>query len=217
MVIQNFKKFKSLTLDFESGKNVLIGNNEAGKSSILLALDLALGGSRNRIEALGAEALLNKDSVNTFLAGEKSLEKLPELIVDVFLEEGDDESLYGTNNVHQRQTDGLRMIIAVMAEYGEAVQAILADDQPNFPFEYYAVRFETFACRPYAAFNRPIKHMMLDGSRIDGDHASREYGRHRPARNRAPCRWREESQRVPAMPPGSSWCRLRIEQHVRQA
>ena len=91
VVIQNFKKFKTLTLDFESGKNVLIGNNEAGKSSILLALDLALGGSRNRIEALGAEALLNKDSVDTFLAGEKSLEKLPELIVDVFLEEGDDE------------------------------------------------------------------------------------------------------------------------------
>mgnify|MGYP003575497902 FL=1 len=177
VVIQNFKKFKTLTLDFESGKNVLIGNNEAGKSSILLALDLALGGSRNRIEALGAETLLNKDSVNTFLAGEKSLEKLPELIVDIFLEEGDDENLYGTNNVHQRKTDGLRMILAVMAEYGEAVQAILSDGQPNFPFEYYSVRFETFAGRSYAAFNRPIKHMMLDGSRIDGDYASREYTR----------------------------------------
>ncbi|WP_241730186.1 AAA family ATPase [Pseudomonas sp. SST3] len=78
------KNSKRSQLDFESGKNVLIGNNEAGKSTILLALDLALGGSRNRIEALGAEALLNKDSVDTFLAGEKSLEKLPELIVDVF-------------------------------------------------------------------------------------------------------------------------------------
>ena len=93
VVIQNFKKFKSLTLDFECGKSVLIGNNEAGKSSILLALDLALGGSRNRIEALGAETLLNQDSVTTFLAGEKSLEKLPELIVDVFLEEGDNEKI----------------------------------------------------------------------------------------------------------------------------
>lgn len=30
VVIQNFKKFKSLTLDFEPGKTVLIGNNEAG-------------------------------------------------------------------------------------------------------------------------------------------------------------------------------------------
>lgn len=177
VVIQNFKKFKTLTLDFDSEKNVLIGNNEVGKSSILLALDLALGGSRNRIETLGAETLLNKDSVSIFLAGEKSFAKLPELIVDVFVEEGDDENLYGTNNVHQQKTDGLRMILAVMAEYGEAVQAILADDKPNFPFEYYAVRFETFAGRPYAAFNRPFKHMMLDGSRIDGDYASREYTR----------------------------------------
>lgn len=177
VVIQNFKKFKSLTLDFESGKNVLIGRNEAGKSSVLLALDLALGGSRNRVEALGVETLLNKEAVDTFLAGEKSLEKLPELVVDVFVEEGDDENLYGTNNTHQRKTDGLRMIVAVIGEYSEAVQAILADAQPNFPFEYYAVRFETFAGRPYAAFNRPFKHLMLDSSRIDGDYASREYTR----------------------------------------
>ena len=97
---------------------MLIGRNEAGKSSVFLALDLALGGSRDRIEALGEETLLNKKAVDTFLAGEKSLEKLPELVVDVFVEEGDDENLYGTNNVHQRKTDGLRMIVAVMGEYG---------------------------------------------------------------------------------------------------
>ncbi|WP_237673562.1 ATP-dependent nuclease [Vreelandella profundi] len=177
VVINNFKKFKSLTLDFEPGKNVLVGNNEAGKSSVLLALDITLGGSRNRVETLGVHNLLNKEAVDAFLVDEKCLDELPKLTVDIFLEEADDESLYGTNNALQRNTDGLRMVIAPMEEYGEAIQAVLDDAHPNFPFEYYAVHFLTFAGRPYAAFNRPIKHLMLDSARIDGNYAAREYTR----------------------------------------
>ena len=34
VVIQNFKKIKYLTLDFEPSKTVLIGNNEAGHLEI---------------------------------------------------------------------------------------------------------------------------------------------------------------------------------------
>tara|TARA_R110001583_G_C5665157_1_gene410021 strand:- start:2082 stop:3644 length:1563 start_codon:yes stop_codon:yes gene_type:complete len=177
VVIHNFKKFKNLTLDFESGKNVLVGDNEAGKSSVLLAIDMALGGSRNRVETLGVHNLLNKKAVDTFLAGEKRLDMLPILTVDIFLEEAGDEYLYGTNNALQRNTDGLRMVVAPMEEYGEAIKAVLADAQSNFPFEYFAVQFLTFAGRPYAAFNRPIKHLMLDSSRIDGNYAAREYTR----------------------------------------
>ncbi|PHV33228.1 ATP-dependent endonuclease [Janthinobacterium sp. BJB312] len=176
-VIRNFKKFKDLTLDFKPGKNILIGNNEAGKSSILLALDLTLNGSRNRVETLGIDTLLNKEVVDSFLASEKKFEKLPNLIVDIFLEEGDDENLYGAANVLGKNTDGLRMVIAPMVEYAEAIQAVLADVQVNFPFEYYGVQFLTFAGRPYAAFNRPLKHLLLDSSRMDGDYAAREYTR----------------------------------------
>lgn len=177
VIIHNFKKFKNLTLDFELGKNVLVGNNEAGKSSVLLALDITLGGSRNRVETLGIDTLLNKEAVDAFLAGDKRMDKLPKLIVDVFLEEGSDESLYGVNNALQLSTDGLRMVIAPMEEYGEAIQGVLADAEQNFPFEYYAVQFLTFAGRPYAAFNRPLRHLMLDSSRIDSDYAAREYTR----------------------------------------
>lgn len=177
LILHNFKRFKTLELDFGLEKNILIGNNEAGKSSALLALDIALSGSRNRVETIGIDNLLNKEAIDSFLAGEKCLSKLPKLSVDVFLEESEDENLYGTNNALQRSTDGLRMVIAPMEEYGAAIQAVLADPQPNFPFEYYAVQFSTFAGRPYAAFNRPMKHLMLDNSLIDGKYAAREYTR----------------------------------------
>lgn len=53
LILQNFKKFDSLMLEFDAGVNVLIGDNETGKSSVLLALDLALSASRSRVETIG--------------------------------------------------------------------------------------------------------------------------------------------------------------------
>ena len=45
--IENFKSFKKLELDLDSGINILVGNNEAGKSTILEAIHLALTGLLN--------------------------------------------------------------------------------------------------------------------------------------------------------------------------
>lgn len=177
LILQNFKKFPELTLDFDPGKNILIGDNEAGKSSVLLALDLVLRASRNRVEALNFESLFNNSAVSQFLSGEKRIDLLPKLIVDVFLEEGDDQILYGAQNILHQQTDGLRMIIEPQDGYGDAIKTVLSDDHPNFPYEYYSVQFWTFSGAPYASLRRPLNHIMLDSSRIDSEYAAREYTR----------------------------------------
>ena len=54
LMLQNFKKFPELDLRFSNDRNILVGDNESGKSTILLALDLVLSDSRHRVEALGA-------------------------------------------------------------------------------------------------------------------------------------------------------------------
>ena len=46
----------------------MIGDNEAGKSSILPALDLALSASRTKVESFGLEPLFHKKAVDDFLA-----------------------------------------------------------------------------------------------------------------------------------------------------
>lgn len=48
--ISNFKRYYgSHTINFNKKYNVIIGNNELGKSTIFMALDLVLSGSRNKI------------------------------------------------------------------------------------------------------------------------------------------------------------------------
>ena len=149
IVLKNFKIFDDMTLEFDLGKNVLIGENETGKSSVLLALDLALSASRSRVETIGYEALLNQGAVKKFLAGPATLDLLPVVIVDVFLEEGDDQGLYGTQNVLGTQTDGVRMeIVPLIEEFGQTIVDLLKANKDCFPFEYYSVQFSTFAGAP---------------------------------------------------------------------
>lgn len=178
IVIKNFKRIADLTLEFDPSKNILIGDNETGKSSVLLALDLALSASRSRVENIGYEALLNQGAVQNFLAGPARLDLLPEVIVDVFLEEGDDQGFYGTQNVLGIQTDGLRMaIVPLIEEFGQTIVDLLKANKDSFPFEYYSVKFSTFAGAPHVSYRRPVKHLMIDSSRIDSEYAAREYTR----------------------------------------
>lgn len=113
-MIKNFKLIAVLTLEFDLGKNILIGDNETGKRSVLLVLDLAPSASRSRVENIGYEALLNQGAVQNFLAGPARLDLLPEVIVDVFLEERH-QGFYGTQNVLGIQADGLRMVVSAAA------------------------------------------------------------------------------------------------------
>ncbi|MGV8865077.1 MAG: ATP-dependent nuclease [Pseudomonas sp.] len=178
LLLKNFKTFDALTLQFDEGTNVLIGDNETGKSSILLALDLSLTASRSRVETIGYEALLNQGAVKKFLEGPLTLERLPEVIVDIFLQEGKDPALYGTQNLVGIQTDGLRMaIVPLIDDFGPTILELLKANNDSFPYEYYTVRFSTFSGEPHVSYRRPVKHLMIDSSRIDTEYAAREYTR----------------------------------------
>jgi len=177
LVLRNFKKFDNLELNFNVGTNTLIGDNEAGKSTVLLAIDLVLGASRSRVEAIGIETLFARRAIETFLAGPKKLENLPTMFVEVWFEEGKNFELNGKSNSKNLEADGLRMDIAPVDDYGKAILEVLADEHPNFPFEYYGIKFSTFSGDPLLSFKRPLTHLALDSSKIDSDHAAREYTR----------------------------------------
>ena len=45
VIIKNYRSIKDLTLSFNSGKNVIVGKNNSGKSNIIKAIDIVLGES----------------------------------------------------------------------------------------------------------------------------------------------------------------------------
>ena len=95
LVLSNFKKFDSLEIEFDPDLNLLIGDNEAGKSSILMALELVMSASRSKVETVGIETLLNANAVKAFQAGVRTIDRLPELFVEVYLSAGKKPELNG--------------------------------------------------------------------------------------------------------------------------
>lgn len=80
LVLKNFKRFKALELEFDPELNILVGGNEAGKSSVLQAIDLVLSSSRSKVDSIGLEALFNADCIRDFLASARKITDLPELL-----------------------------------------------------------------------------------------------------------------------------------------
>ncbi|WP_411684691.1 AAA family ATPase, partial [Aeromonas caviae] len=78
----NFKRFIEFEIEFDPKMNVIIGDNEAGKSSILQAIELLSSGSRHKVESVGLESLLNKTAISDFFKTDRSFEKLPEVHIE---------------------------------------------------------------------------------------------------------------------------------------
>lgn len=86
--IQNYKQFKDITISFNEGCNIIIGNNDAGKTSLLEAINLALTAKlygRSILQEL-SPYLFNQDLVNQYVndVKQKKNPALPEIIIEVF-------------------------------------------------------------------------------------------------------------------------------------
>jgi putative ATP-dependent endonuclease of OLD family len=178
LVLRNFKRFKALELEFDSELTILVGGNEAGKSSVLQALDIVLSASRSKVVALGLDAIFNTKCIAEFLGGERKIEDLPELLVEVYLDgiEGHHE-LDGRNNSKGADHLGIKMVCKPIDEYTKEIQAILAERHESFPFEYYGIHFLTFTDEAIFPYKKPLKHLLIDSSQINNEYATREYTR----------------------------------------
>ena len=178
LVLRNFRRFEALELKFDPELNILVGGNEAGKSSVLQALDIVLSASRNKVEALGLETLFNTECIAKFLKGARKIEDLPELLVEVYLDgiEGHHD-LDGRNNSKGADHIGIKMVCKPVDEYSNELRAILAEKHDSFPFEYYHVQFLTFTDEAIFPHKRPLKHLLIDSSLINNEYATREYTR----------------------------------------
>lgn len=178
LVLKNFKRFKALELEFDPELNILVGGNEAGKSSVLQAMDIVLSASRSKVEGIGLEALFNADCIAEFLAGARRIADLPELLIEVYFDGLQDRhDLDGRNNSKGGDHLGIKMVCQPVDEYTKEIQAILAEQHDNFPFEYYSVRFLTFTDDIVFPHKKPLRHLLIDSSLINNEHATREYTR----------------------------------------
>lgn len=176
VTIKNFKKFQNFDIQLSNSTNLIIGDNESGKSTILTAIDLVLSASKHKIETIGLEALFNKSVIQDFLIkNSQNISDLPTMQIDLHiggLEK--DHDFDGKHNLDNIASYGIKLCCEPNDEYSEFILKSLKETDV-FPFEFYKCTFSTFADSSYSKYKKIIDYVLLDNSSINSEYATNEY------------------------------------------
>lgn len=150
--IQNYKTFGQFDLDFNNELNIIVGDNEVGKSTILEAINLALTKRLNGrlIEYELTPYLFNNECVDKYV---KSLKKgetapLPEILIELYLEDKPEFSyMRGTMNSKKEDCAGIKIEIVFDEDYKEEYENLIKnlDKITLIPSEFYKIQWYSFA------------------------------------------------------------------------
>lgn len=168
IVIENFKAFHRLDLPLNAHMNLIVGNNEVGKSTLLEAIHAVVTGQLHG-RGVAYEItpyLFHQPTVQAYLAGLQPGQRAspPRIMIEAYL--GADPllaALRGTNNSLGANTAGLRLLIELNEDYREEFDAYLQQHQgASLPVEYYAVRWYSFAHNGVTARGIPFGSTIID-------------------------------------------------------
>ncbi len=167
--IENYRTLRSSEVHFQQTMNILVGDNEVGKSTLLEAINLALSGQINgrSIHYDLHPYLFNQDAVQEYIEGLIAGTNLPppHLEIELYFDNVDDLADFkGTNNSLGENTPGLKLRIEFNNDYESEYRSYIEDpNQINtIPVELYRVTWRSFAGNDLSPRSRPLKTTMID-------------------------------------------------------
>lgn len=169
--ITNFKCFKN-TFEFKLNKklNILVGNNDSGKSTILEAIHMALTslyGGRNIKNEL-TQYIFNDEIVSEYIKSVNSGKSIspPSVIIEVFFDGTIDPTFEGNSNSDGiNGIEGLKFEISYNSKFDDEYHNLIKKkSMQSLPIEYYDVSWTTFARTVITVRSIPLKSAMIDSS-----------------------------------------------------
>jgi putative ATP-dependent endonuclease of OLD family len=152
VLITGYRTYRRLEFEPHPEVNVLVGDNEAGKSTLLEAMTLALTGrvnGRPAAEELNPYSFNQRDTKEFFekrRAGKQVAP--PEIHIEVELEDQDEfAKLIGANNSYApaRDVPGVTFRVVPDPEYGDEFEEyVSASSTGILPVEYYRIEWTSF-------------------------------------------------------------------------
>lgn len=179
MRIKGFKKFRDFHIEFNKNINILVGENEAGKSTILEAINIVLNQFYRNTDKNIIKDLVNINDVEEFKKNPR-IETLPKIQIEIKLELVEDSKnryeYFGENNLEEKEGYGVLFECFFDKEaYGEMLDKKI--EQGEIPYEYYAMIWTTFQGSSYKVMKKPLKSIMIDTSTLDSSNSFNYYNR----------------------------------------
>ncbi|MFF5034115.1 ATP-dependent nuclease [Nocardia salmonicida] len=157
IIIKGYRLFDDFELVPNDGLNIIVGDNEAGKSTLLEAISLALTcrvGGRWAADELSpywfnrthVQNYFNSLNTNTPLAP-------PEILIELYFSDSDDsvQEMLGVHNSRQDKAAGIRIVIAPSDIYREEFAEYIARYKSDagrsemLPTEWYEIEWRDFS------------------------------------------------------------------------
>lgn len=172
--IENYRCFRLFDMDFEKESNIIVGDNEAGKSTILEAINLCLSGLihgrylKNEL----TEYLFNYSCIQEYLESVKNNHSQipPYILIELYLDSDEEnpdlEVLRGTGNSLGVTKPGVSLKIEFDDKYQthSEYEALVKNGITNIPIEYYKIDWRGFNRDVITSRSIPLKPSVIDSS-----------------------------------------------------
>lgn len=167
--IHNFKCYKDFEITLEEGLNIIVGDNEAGKSTILEAINLALSGIINGKSIWNeiSQYIFNKEIVDAYIESvDTAPMALPDITIEIFFGGSENSLMNGNaNSDRDNSAEGFCFRIAFNDKYADEYEALVQrGNVKSLPIEYYDITWTTFARDTITTRSIPYKSSLIDSS-----------------------------------------------------
>ena len=172
--IDGFKRLSNFNLSLNDDLNVIVGDNETGKTSVLEAINLVLTRQYDgrSIDYALDPYFFNIERVAKFFDNLRSgrVSSPPRILIEAYFNDDPLDAglgtIKGTNNHDCTECPGLALIIEPDNEYTDELKdyARNQDNPVILPTEYYGVQWLSFKGDRIKARSVPLKAKMIDTS-----------------------------------------------------
>ena len=153
--------------------NIIVGDNEAGKSTLLEAINLVLTGQLNgrNLNYEISPYLFSKVTVDDYLTNLKSGNnpELPSILIEAYLYNKPEFAKFrGTNNSKKEDTRGVYLKIEFNEDFTDEYSKYIADPSKitTLPTKYYVARLYSFANNLITARSLELSSILIDTTTI---------------------------------------------------
>lgn len=173
--IINYKKFQDITINFNEDVNIFVGNNDAGKTTILESISMVLTGRINGVNMMSkfTPDWFNYESRKKYVdsLATDNPEAPPQIVIEAFLKDDDNakiQSYRGTNNIANEDSIGVKIEIKFNEDYTTAYRELLDNKKIlDIPVEFYKIEYRTFANPDYYINTTAKKIGIIDTTKKD--------------------------------------------------
>lgn len=165
LTIDGLKKFEHFDIEFDKNINIIIGENEAGKSTILEAINICLNQLYRNSDKSIIKDLLNINNVKKFEKN-PSIETLPKIQIEIEFNLDNDSKnnflFYGMHNKEEKEKYGIKYTCELNREFEQESFEFIKEGK--VPYEYYEMKWTTFQGSSFNVLKQPINYLTIDNS-----------------------------------------------------